>query len=387
MLEKLKRFNTDEWWERGYLIIFGIILAHHFLDTTMFMIPWPPKTGLVLYFLIMVYTIGKIMFHNTMSRKELIISAVILFCFITSAIVADYSFLFEVAFLIVGAKNVSFDKILKEYLVIGILILIAALVASQVGLIENLVYPSARGMDRKAFGTIYPTDFAAHLFYLNLAWLCINNRKVKLWDVLITVALIFIVFLECGAYTSTICLGLCIVAEITIWICKKKNYEPKYLTTFTWMPVLMGAMFIILTHLYRGGVQFWDRLNQVLSLRLQISAQGVQQYGYSLFGQNIAEVGNGGAVETRDNYFFLDDSYLRIALEYGVLILAIVLIVLIIIGKRAICEKRYMLLAALVLISIHCFMEQHMLEIAFNPFILCLFVDMQRLETKQQNRV
>lgn len=379
MLEKLKRFNTDEWWERGYLIIFGIILTHHFLDTTMFQIPWPPKTGLVLYFLIMVYTLAKLIWKRTdYSRKELIGSAVILFAFIMSAVISDYSFLFEIAFLIVGAKNVSFDKILKLFCTIGITIMVAAFVASQAGWIENLVYETWQRGTRSSFGIVYPTDFAAHIFYLILAWLCIDNKKLKIQHIVVPVLAALFIFKACAAYTSSICFiffaFLAIIAQVGF---EKKGRRDIILRISTLSSVVIAITYIAMTHLYSKSSDILMRINDYMSNRIELSARGVQEFGYTLFGQFIPEIGNGGTTEYNPEYFYLDDSYIRIALEYGILVLLIVLIIWIVISNRAINTSRNILLVALVMITIHCFMEQHLLEIAYNPFILALFADLQ----------
>lgn len=83
------------------------------------------------------------------------------------------------AFLIVGAKDVSIDKILKVYLLIDSIIMLIAFVCSQLGMIENLQYWKNEQM-RFALGSVYPTDFAAHIFYIVLVAICLYNRKVNI---------------------------------------------------------------------------------------------------------------------------------------------------------------------------------------------------------------
>lgn len=43
-------------------------------------------------------------------------------------------------------------------------------------------------------------------------------------------------------------------------------------------------------------------------------------------------------------YFFIDDMYLRMLFEYGIIVFAVVLILLIFIGHKAIGAKQYVLL-------------------------------------------
>lgn len=383
-------YSSNRRWENVYLIIYGVIVAHDFLDATMFRIQWPPKFGLVLYFAIMAYTLAMFCFNNKYSKKELICAGVVLAAFVIAAVAGDNSFLFEVGFLIVGAKNIHFDRILKVFFGVSLVILAAAMICSQAGIIENLVYPSVRGGVRQCFGTIYPTDFAAHVFYMAMAALCMNNRRIHIADIVIVGALGVFVYKACSAFTGTMTLGLAAIGMIVVMIVQRRLEQKEklegtaaplgwwngLLRFLTLAPVFFAALFIGMVHLYRPESAFWAKLDQILSLRLSVSAEGTANYAYRLFGQHVEEFGNGRSIETREHYFFIDDSYLRMALIYGIVILIVVLLMMIIIANRAIRYQRCMLYLAMLLIALHCFMEQHMLEMAFNPFILGMFADM-----------
>lgn len=383
-------YSSNRRWENVYLIIYGVIVAHDFLDATMFRIQWPPKFGLVLYFAIMAYTLAMLCFNNKYSKKELICAGVVLAAFVIAAVAGDNSFLFEVGFLIVGAKNIHFDRILKVFFGVSLVILAAAMICSQAGIIENLVYPSVRGGVRQCFGTIYPTDFAAHVFYMAMAALCMNNRRIHIADIVIVGALGVFVYKACSAFTGTMTLGLAAIGMIVVMIVQRRLEQKEkpegtdaplgwwngLLRFLTLAPVFFAALFIGMVHLYRPESAFWAKLDQILSLRLSVSAEGTANYAYRLFGQHVEEFGNGRSIETREHYFFLDDSYLRMALIYGIVILIVVLLMMIIIANRAVRYQRCMLYLAMLLIALHCFMEQHLLEMAFNPFILGMFADM-----------
>ena len=61
------------------------------------------------------------------------------------------------------------------------------------------------------------------------------------------------------------------------------------------------------------------------------------------------------------------------ALIYGIVILIVVLLMMIIIANRAVRYQRCMLYLAMLLIALHCFMEHHLIEAAYNPFMLLIF--------------
>lgn len=379
MVEK-KRID---WWETIYLVLYGCIVAHDFLDTTMFPITWPPKFMLIFYSLLMVYSLAKFKRHNQYSKKEIVASGVILITFITAAVISDYSFLFEIGFLIVAAKDISIDKLLKVYVAIGTTIMVVAFIASQMEIIENLQYWKGENM-RFSFGIIYPTDFAAHIFYLVLAATCIGNRIIRIRDVLITLFLAVFIYKEARASTSFLCVVsyAILILIIKYFLVSQKEAGVHKMKTnplvrlMTYISIGLGAMFLLLTQMYSPERGITVSLDKAFSDRLSISAKGVSEYGYKLFGQNVEEAGWGRSIEEKVNYFFLDDSYIRIALEYGLIILVMVLVMWVMITQKALKQERVILVVALSMIAIHCFMEQHLLEVAYNPFVLCVFADM-----------
>ena len=56
-----------------------------------------------------------------------------------------------------------------------------AFISSKIGIISDLTYMRTNGTYRHAFGSVYPTNFAAHIFYFILAdfYLCRGVLKVK----------------------------------------------------------------------------------------------------------------------------------------------------------------------------------------------------------------
>ncbi len=363
-------------WEVVYLILYALLLVREFLDTTMFPIPWPDGMMRYLYVLIIVYVLAKMAFHRTYTKWEYLLAGLVIVAFSISAVVSGYLWLVGVGFLIVGAKDVKFDHILKVYLLIGLTIMVAAFVASQAGWIENLMFYSLDKGARYSFGIIYTTDFAAHVFFLLLAFVCINNRKPSVWSMVFALALAALVFFVTSAYTSFLGILLFFVAMIVLRFLDGRSVllpQPlQYLTCV--IPAVCAVGFLTCVHFYNPYNAWWWRLDSgIFNTRLWNSANAVEEYGYSLFGQFIPEIGNGGEFTYRTDYFFIDDSYIRIALEYGVVIFVVVLLLLGISLKRMMNANRMIMAIATLLIVVCSVMEHHLLELAYNPFLLCVF--------------
>lgn len=387
-MDKLKeRIKQADWWEITYLIIYGSVFTFEFLNTTMFEIKWPPRFGYIFLASTALYTIAKFIWHNTYTKKEMIWAGIILFAFLMPALLTEYRFLWYTGFLIVSAKDVEFDKILKVYLVIGITIMVAAFGASQMGWVENLVYAVWRDdllVYRNSYGIVYPTDFAAHVFYLAIAGVCIIKNKLTYGVIINFVVLAAFVLDKCDARTSSIC--LLIMAGFLLFIKLLKPQLKWKLGYYVLNAATIGfaSMYLVLTHIYEATKDWLVQLNDLLSNRLAITNKAVSLYDYQMFGQNITEKGFGRGTQFLGEYFFLDDSYIRIALMYGVVLLVVVLIMFWNNGVNAIKNKQIIILCAIAVIGLHSFMEHHILEIAYNPLLCYTFakcgVDLDKLE-------
>ena len=157
----------------------------------------------------------------------------------------------------------------------------------------------------------------------------------------------------------------------------EKMQKSHFMHVLAYAPVLFAGLFMIMAHMYNPDKVFWIRLDAALSERLKNSSRGIQEYGYKLFGQQIQEAGWGRSVAERTDYFFLDDSYIRIALEYGLIIFIVILCLYVFLSRKALKEGRVIMVIAIFMVAVHCFMEQHLLEVAYNPFFLLLFADME----------
>lgn len=382
--EKLK--NVD-WWEVGYFLVYGLIYVHEFLYTTMFDIQWPPRTGYVLMALSTLYTVAKLIWYKGYTKREKIFALLLCAAFAGPALLTDYTYIYWTGFLIVGAKDIDFSKILRFYLAISITIMLAAFSASQCGIIEDLQYLNPRGDElfvRHSFGIVYPTDYAAHLFYMVMAAMVLYDKK---WNIAIKVWLSLLValsvYLTSNAQSSTICLigfaGLCVFERIF------RSYMPYIEKVFRWVPIICAVGFLGMAYMYDARKTWMAKLNKFLSFRLELSKKGFEDYSIKFFGQNVAENGLGTSTVGRDNYFYLDDSYIRILLEYGLVVFVVTLAVLVLSSRKAAMENKFVLVIALVAIAVQSVMEQHLIDIAYNPMILALFATLSKRENIGRN--
>lgn len=292
-----------------------------------------------------------------------------------------YELLITLVLLVVGAQGISFRKIIRIYFVAGIILMAVMITAAETGVIENLIYHQTGRRPRIAFGSLYPTDFSAHVFYLCLAWGYLRKDKIK------TVELA--AFLLCGVGVYVFCdarmnaAGLAFFAlflayrKVRLYYAARKGKIYELNRLMQWLMIisvpLCAGIFTLLTVGYQEGNPFWEKLNRLTTARLAYGKIGITQYGFSWFGQYIPMVGSGGGTDPRPDYFFIDSSYVNILLCMGTIVFCLVCILCVSLSLRAYRQGDVVFLIVLLFMALQCTIEHHMLEIAYNPFLLAVF--------------
>lgn len=367
--------------ETLYLLAFCIYLTGAVWSTTMF-----PIRGLVIRccrLMAIGLILWKVIFFDCFSER--MIKGIIALIIIVLAIkvLAGYSEPYIWVFFCIGAKDVSFDKILRCYFTISLSIILSAFFASVLGVIENLKYETGSRGVRNAFGIVYPTDFAAHIFFLILVFFYIRKDKGKIHEYVICLFMSVLVLQFCDARLDSACICLTAIGHMYLkyrWTQKrylKKNYQKRVRKPIRlWkcvaysMPVGMAVMGV-LTILYHVDILFMYEINEWLSNRLLLQDRGMIEYGIRLFGQYIKMVGNGGTVIFPEDYFFIDCSYFYIMMQYGIIFLFCVFYVYGICCRKFRNDQYFLL--TVFLIAVNCMIAHHLLDLAYNPFALSLF--------------
>lgn len=149
--------------EKLFLTVFLVHVMFMCLQTTMFRFP-----GIVFAiekYLALCLIMLKIIVFDKYNDKMLLFSSVLLVDAFLVAGISSYQEALIFGIVLLGCKGVDFVKILKVYIAGNIAVLLAAFVASRLDIIEDLVYIRDYVVERNSFGTIYPTDFAAHIFF------------------------------------------------------------------------------------------------------------------------------------------------------------------------------------------------------------------------------
>lgn len=278
---------------------------------------------------------------------------------------------------ICGARGINFEKIIRHYFNVNLTLLLLTALYSLSGVISNLVY--FRGdIHRYSLGIDYSTDFSAYVFYLCLAYCYLNYHKMNWQKWLALVGIDIVMYLITNTRLDAL-LILMIIPVMLVISCPINGKIHKFIVSSFWyLNIIFPYIFVLLTYYFTFDKPWMVKLNRILSGRLTYGEEGFEKYGVTLFGKKIVENGWGGVKGLhmmKNNpfgYFYIDSSFVRLMVINGLIIGIIAFIALALISVRETIRHNYVLPAIMFLVVLSSLIDQHLLEITYDPFLLSL---------------
>lgn len=343
--------------------------SNHLLHTLMF-------AGLALVLL-------KIFLFDDLDLKWLAIDAIVLILLLITWRTSKEFSLFSMGIFVLGARNVDFKRIIKIYFYVGMLLLAFVVISAMGGLIRNLVYRrDMTNIVRQSFGIAYPTDFAAHVLYLILAYAYLKFGKIKWYDyaVFLVAAVFLVKFSDARLSAYAIILSIPV-----LWIGQRAQTDhllSRFIASFYWtVPILLAYLVIIASYFFTPSNKTLTKVNNASSGRLFLGHKAISEYGFSMFGKQIIEHGWGGANGLKmsqnapANYFFVDSSFLRMTILYGIIMAIIILLAMTKISWESFQKGSFALASIIVIVSVSAMVEQRLLDLAYDPFLIALLAN------------
>ena len=275
--------------------------------------------------------------------------------------------------LLAGRKS---DPVLRISLGIGVLVLYVAWLCTMNGLTLYVLYGS-----KHAMGMNYSTDLAAHLFYLVAAVFWLRRGKLT------APGFVFYVFVTeyfiwhiTGCRIDTIA-AILLLAGTFFYMFLDKAFDwimrhVRYLVRFVY--VVLCALMVILTVTYRPGASVWGKIPGVTSFteRLNLGQRGLKEHAISFLGTYVEEHGNGGTNGLTETYFFIDSSYIRMVLLYGILFLTAYLIAETVLLLRLEKKQAYYAMFLLLIVAITGLIDHHIADPSYNIFGVLVLTDL-----------
>lgn len=325
----------------------------------------------------------KIFAFDKQNVKSIILNVIIIFFALVSWRHAHAIDILAYTLFILAARGINFKVIISWFFKLGIIMLVLTIIYSQLGIIKDLIYVR-NGTLRHALGIVYPTDLAAHIFYLILAYCYLYFKKIS-WRSYIGIFVVAIITYLCTQARLDVLLSLLTIPVIAIAkAAYSGNKSCENIASFYWIGAPILAYITVISSLFYTTNNYLFRFaNEAFSKRLEISHVALSKYGITLFGKHVFEHGFGSSQGIKHfyqsgmsgNYFFIDSSFIRLAIIYGLIIGVFVIIIMLLIGMQSVSTGDFCLAAIILLVSLSCMVEQHLLDISYNPFLIALLAN------------
>lgn len=377
--------KTKKIFEYIYICYLVIVSIDTFLMTTLY---GSDDFSRLAQFLFMILEIGIIVkvyyeWKAEWKAKDLILALFTAGVFILSFFKHDLGDVIRLAFLIVGAKNIDYKKIIKVYLGIEVVFFCLTLILCATGVIGNVItYRSNESTHaRMSLGFIYATSFSAHVLIIVTCWLFMRNKKVTWIEIALVGILGCVVYYFTEARIASMTLIMLCLGALFAKIFRDKKIVEKIYNNKAIKIGLIGASVwgtvvgVVLGALYNNQSELWKKINHMFSERIISNAKVMHRYPVSLLGDDVITYTNleQGMDELPSYYFIVNCSYVEILYFFGILGLVSVLTIWCSISYREWKKKNYYCLFIYVSLAIFFFFEQRMIEFTFNPFCILIF--------------
>lgn len=356
-----------------YMIAKTIEISTMFND-----ISWMPQLMKLLRYISYGIIAVKLIYDSIYTEIEIM---KILLIFILLGLVSiniDSNVLFCSFFFIIAARNIDMRKLLLGAFWIQLFLTIMIAVASRIGLVSDWMY-NIEGRNRHSLGYVYPSYIASIFFYMVLAYMYIRKEKLHLLETIMIGVLNCIIFVLTDSKTSFVLTFLAIVVFFVLKYYKKElknNLISKLLYSYSVFGIAIIS--IVTCIVYNDENNFLVKINSFINNRLIMGHNALVEHGVTLFGEKIRWIGFGGLGYTtsalKEEYNFVDCSYVKVLLDYGIIFFVIMLSGYALVSYRAIKEKDRFLCTCILFMCIYSIIEPRIIEFGFNPFVLSLCV-------------
>ena len=375
-VEKILNYNL--------LILLFLYLAYKASGTTTMNLNWPFEFERNLFRVIVVVTILSTLVKFRMSwieKNRKLFFTLLTSSFITVLFYFIYRQNLEKFIVFLGIFMLAFagfdnQKVIKAYLVsVGIMVAMA-IFSSLGGFISNDIYYDDVFHNRSSLGIIYPTNLAAIIVYLLVGvWIVWGD---KLTDPIVAMlALLSALFAYHVTYsaTSTICsLLLCVLTLIHSLLChhiiKAKGKRTIGVIAVLAYP-LIGTLTFLLMAAYQHGYTLAGFPKAIVD-RIGLAAQAWNQYGLTLFGSPLQQIGT-SLYPTNVSYNFVDNSYAQMLLNYGIIFFVAISVLWEISAFRSWQKGDYRMTLGMALIALQSFLEHRFPQLNYNIFLIMAF--------------
>lgn len=308
-----------------------------------------------------------------MSQKNLMIYLFLFTFFLISYFFcSDYTLLF-LPFLLIGFENVDFEKFIKVEFIVKACLFVLVLIFNYYGLTNTVFTYRDHGFIRSSLGFSHPNVIGLYLLSMCAEFVYIRGRNIKLFDILIWIIIAIIFDHYTDSRTSFFCifllLGITLILKYSLNsknIQIKKNMKIKMMI----LPFTLTIICFIFAILYKNNFQSFANYNKILSGRLYYWSYFIDSYNINFFGHYITKT---KSILISSSRLILDNSFIRIILEYGIISAISFYYIIYNLIKKAFNNNKIYLVMIIFIFMVAGLFENNLYQYQFNVFLLYAF--------------
>lgn len=305
-------------------------------------------------------------------KKDYIYIGLYIIISFLSMIVSDSNSILLIILFLIGMKQMKFKKIVKFDFYIKIIFLLIIVVLYKLNLTENYYMYRTDGVMRSSMGFAHPNIFGTYIFLLCCEYIYIYYKRIKIIDYIVLMFSSFIVYYFSNSRTAQI--GIIVLIILTFFYNKGTIQQLLKLKLISgilrYLFIILTLMSYILGILYINENQSTISINSLVSNRIKMIAMFIDDYDVTLFGNNLELLGTKAALEKGEVAKVLDNSYIKIILQYGILVYIMMASFFVRGIKKAEKEGDYILIILFTLFCIYGIMENVLVLLQYNIFLL-----------------
>lgn len=307
-----------------------------------------------------------IMLQIKKQKLDIKTTLLITILFVISAITyikTSYPIFVEILLIFFATLNLDFNKILKADIFIKIFIIISLFIFNSLGLATSEFVVTRGEVIRNSYGFYHPNTFGMIIMITFFEFLYLFSNKLKIWHYILGIGLICLIEITSNTRTAMICIAILLLTCLFNKYVKKivNNSIVEFFIKNLYLILLVISVIITLMYIYE--VPLSNEINELLSNRVYLQSVFYNEYGITLFGNNI------------DYERTLDNGFLKVLLNFGIITSLFFIVIYWLTFKKCYKEKNYVLIYIFMILLFFSFSESSMFYIYNNIFMIYLFTN------------
>ena len=302
----------------------------------------------------------------------------------------DFS-LMEFAIIAIALKDLPHRKVLYAFAIIKTAAIILTLVGTYMHLIPNIIYDNGTEGVYYTYGFCHRNVLGANMAVICLAWLYLRYNNLQVMDLILWIVMTGLTYMLALSRTSLLIMLLSIFVMAYCYYLGSYIARNKVFRRFIlWSFICMAVLCVVCTIFYDQDNFILKIVDKVFTKRLLFAKQCLDEYGFSLFGQDIQFVSTLQAqTQSADQSFYqqmssrliLDNSYMRVLVYNGIIPGALFIFSYCRALQHTWRRRNVALVAGMMIMAFFGVSERFMLDVNYNFPLLLAFISMFRQPT------